>query len=102
MFQDKNVYVEDWGEALVGKSAPVLCVADLSKGDVTMCPGVPPHVSPGQVSHYFWFIQFVTISIILVITIRDAQALSCTGFSNYLSKRACIYLIQALLKIKWV
>ncbi|XP_036434657.1 S9 family peptidase isoform X1 [Colossoma macropomum] len=46
--EDKNVYVEDWGEGLAGKSAPVLCVADLSKGEVTMCTGVPPHVSPGQ------------------------------------------------------
>ncbi|XP_058246617.1 S9 family peptidase [Hemibagrus wyckioides] len=46
--EDKNVYVEDWGEGLVGKSAPVLCVANLTKGDVTVCPGVPPHVSPGQ------------------------------------------------------
>lgn len=51
MFQDKNVYVEDWGEGLVGKSAPALCVANLTKGDVSVCPGVPPHVSPGQVSH---------------------------------------------------
>ncbi|XP_076845765.1 acylamino-acid-releasing enzyme isoform X2 [Brachyhypopomus gauderio] len=46
--EDKNMYMEDWGEGLVGKSASVLCVADLSKGDVTLCPGVPPHVSPGQ------------------------------------------------------
>ncbi|XP_060788178.1 S9 family peptidase isoform X2 [Neoarius graeffei] len=47
---DKNVYVEDWGEGLVGKSVPVLCVANLTKGEVTMCPGVPAHVSPGQAS----------------------------------------------------
>uniref|UniRef100_A0AAR2JHA0 acylaminoacyl-peptidase n=1 Tax=Pygocentrus nattereri TaxID=42514 RepID=A0AAR2JHA0_PYGNA len=46
--EDKNVYVEDWGEGLTGKSAPVLCVADLSKGEVTICTGVPPHISPGQ------------------------------------------------------
>ncbi|TSN76509.1 Acylamino-acid-releasing enzyme [Bagarius yarrelli] len=48
--EDKNVYVEDWGEGLVGKSAPVLCLANLTTGDVTVCPGVPPHVSPGQAS----------------------------------------------------
>uniref|UniRef100_A0A4W4FEX6 acylaminoacyl-peptidase n=1 Tax=Electrophorus electricus TaxID=8005 RepID=A0A4W4FEX6_ELEEL len=46
--EDKNMYMEDWGEGLVGKTASVLCVADLSKGDVTVCPGVPPHLSPGQ------------------------------------------------------
>ncbi|KAG9270893.1 acylamino-acid-releasing enzyme isoform X1 [Astyanax mexicanus] len=46
--EDKNVYMEDWGEGLVGKSVPVLCVADLSKREVNVCTGVPPHVSPGQ------------------------------------------------------
>ncbi|XP_053481385.1 S9 family peptidase isoform X1 [Ictalurus furcatus] len=46
--EDKNAYVEDWGEGLVGKSAPVLCVANLTKGEVNICPGVPRHVSPGQ------------------------------------------------------
>ncbi|KAI5610310.1 acylamino-acid-releasing enzyme, partial [Silurus asotus] len=46
--EDKNIYVEDWGEGLVGKSVPALYIANLSKGEVTMCPGVPPHVSPGQ------------------------------------------------------
>ncbi|XP_067251159.1 S9 family peptidase isoform X2 [Chanodichthys erythropterus] len=46
--QDKNVYVEDWGEGLVGKSCPVLCVADLNKAAVIVYAGVPPNISPGQ------------------------------------------------------
>uniref|UniRef100_A0A8C2HCX9 acylaminoacyl-peptidase n=1 Tax=Cyprinus carpio TaxID=7962 RepID=A0A8C2HCX9_CYPCA len=46
--QDKNIYVEDWGEGLMGKSCPVLCVADLNKEAVIIYAGVPPHVSPGQ------------------------------------------------------
>uniref|UniRef100_A0A8C1T055 Acylamino-acid-releasing enzyme n=1 Tax=Cyprinus carpio TaxID=7962 RepID=A0A8C1T055_CYPCA len=46
--QNKNIYVEDWGEGLMGKSCPVLCVADLNKGAVIIYAGVPPHVSPGQ------------------------------------------------------
>ncbi|XP_073765932.1 S9 family peptidase isoform X4 [Danio rerio] len=46
--QDKNVYVEDWGEGLVGKSSPVLCVADLNKATVIIYAGVPPHISPAQ------------------------------------------------------
>ncbi|KAK2898631.1 hypothetical protein Q8A67_010049 [Cirrhinus molitorella] len=46
--QDKNIYVEDWGEGLVGKSCPVLCVADLNKGSVIVYAGIPPHISPGQ------------------------------------------------------
>lgn len=48
--QDKSVYWEDWGEGLTSKSVPVLCVADVAKGTVTVLQGVPSHVSPGQVS----------------------------------------------------
>ncbi|XP_048065955.1 S9 family peptidase isoform X1 [Megalobrama amblycephala] len=46
--QDKNVYIEDWGEGLVGKSCPILCVADLNKAAVIVYAGVPPNISPGQ------------------------------------------------------
>ncbi|CAN9515755.1 unnamed protein product [Ophioblennius macclurei] len=46
--QDKNVYCEDWGEALANRSVPVICVVDLHSGSVTVLPGVPPDVSPGQ------------------------------------------------------
>lgn len=59
--QDKNIYVEDWGEGLVGKSCPVLCVADLNKGAVIVYAGVPPHISPGQVSQ-----MYITILICLM------------------------------------
>uniref|UniRef100_A0AAY4ASF1 Acylamino-acid-releasing enzyme n=1 Tax=Denticeps clupeoides TaxID=299321 RepID=A0AAY4ASF1_9TELE len=41
-------YVEDWGEGFTGMSAPVLFVADLAKGEVSMVKGVPSHVSPAQ------------------------------------------------------
>ncbi|KAG5281820.1 hypothetical protein AALO_G00049160 [Alosa alosa] len=47
-FDDKNVYVEDWGEGLTGRSSSVLCVADLDKGDVTVLKNVPLHTSPAQ------------------------------------------------------
>ncbi|XP_029575909.1 acylamino-acid-releasing enzyme-like [Salmo trutta] len=46
--KDKSVYWEDWGEGLTSKSVPVLCVADVAKGTVTVLQGVPSHVSPGQ------------------------------------------------------
>ncbi|XP_051526045.1 acylamino-acid-releasing enzyme-like isoform X2 [Myxocyprinus asiaticus] len=46
--QDKNLYAEDWGEGLMGKCCPVLCVVDLNKGAVIVYAGVPPHISPGQ------------------------------------------------------
>lgn len=56
--QDKNVYVEDWGEGLVGKSCPVLCVADLNKAAVVVYAGVPPNISPGQVSKIYFTILY--------------------------------------------
>lgn len=47
--QDRNVYCEDWGEALTNKSSPVICVVDLQSGTVRVLHGVPKDVSPGQV-----------------------------------------------------
>ncbi|KAG9332460.1 hypothetical protein JZ751_014558 [Albula glossodonta] len=46
--EDRSVYQEDWGEGLAGKSAPVLCVADVDKSTVSVLQGVPTQVSPGQ------------------------------------------------------
>ncbi|KAJ8257548.1 hypothetical protein GJAV_G00186780 [Gymnothorax javanicus] len=46
--EDHSVYLEDWGEGLSDKSAPVLCVADIGKCTVTVLKGVPTQVSPGQ------------------------------------------------------
>ncbi|XP_064779371.1 S9 family peptidase isoform X1 [Oncorhynchus masou masou] len=46
--KDRSMYWEDWGEGLTSKSVPVLCVADVAKGTVTVLQGVPSHVSPGQ------------------------------------------------------
>ncbi|MBN3317375.1 APEH enzyme, partial [Atractosteus spatula] len=49
--EDQCVYWEDWGEGLAGKSTPVLCVADVDKGSVSVLRGAPRQVSPGQA---FW------------------------------------------------
>ncbi|XP_066553659.1 acylamino-acid-releasing enzyme isoform X2 [Amia ocellicauda] len=46
--EDRSVYREDWGEGLTSKSLPVLCVADVHKGSVSVLQGVPEQVSPGQ------------------------------------------------------
>jgi acylaminoacyl-peptidase len=43
------VFYEDWGEALVGKSCPVLCVLDIEGNNVSLLDGVPEDISPGQV-----------------------------------------------------
>ncbi|XP_067907578.1 acylamino-acid-releasing enzyme-like [Heterodontus francisci] len=45
---DQFVYWEDWGETLVNKSTPVLCVLDIESGNISILDGVPEHISPGQ------------------------------------------------------
>lgn len=42
-------YYEDWGEALVNKSSPVLCVLDIEGSNITVLEGIPTNISPGQV-----------------------------------------------------
>ncbi|XP_072538219.1 acylamino-acid-releasing enzyme isoform X1 [Salminus brasiliensis] len=48
---DQFVYYEDWGEALVSKSTPVLCVLDIEGNNVSVLEGIPDNISPGQA---FW------------------------------------------------
>ncbi|XP_074054052.1 acylamino-acid-releasing enzyme isoform X1 [Macrotis lagotis] len=48
---DQYIFHEDWGENLVSKSIPVLCVLDIESGNISVLEGVPEHVSPGQA---FW------------------------------------------------
>lgn len=46
---EQFAYHEDWGEALVSKSHPVLCVLDIEGDNVSVLEGVPDSISPGQV-----------------------------------------------------
>uniref|UniRef100_A0A8C7Z749 Acylamino-acid-releasing enzyme n=1 Tax=Oryzias sinensis TaxID=183150 RepID=A0A8C7Z749_9TELE len=48
---EQFAYHEDWGEALVNKSCPVLCVLDIEGDNVSVLEGVPDDISPGQA---FW------------------------------------------------
>ncbi|XP_034552274.1 acylamino-acid-releasing enzyme [Notolabrus celidotus] len=48
---EQFVFHEDWGEALVSKSCPVLCVLDIDGDSVSVLEGVPDDISPGQA---FW------------------------------------------------
>ncbi|XP_077369658.1 acylamino-acid-releasing enzyme-like isoform X1 [Festucalex cinctus] len=48
---EQFVFYEDWGEALVQKSTPVLCVLDIEGNNVSVLEGVPENISPGQA---FW------------------------------------------------
>ncbi|KAG8534922.1 hypothetical protein GDO81_029920, partial [Engystomops pustulosus] len=47
---EQFVLHEDWGEGLVDRSLPVLCVLDIESGNISVLEGIPNHVSPGQVS----------------------------------------------------
>lgn len=51
---DEFVVREDWGEQLVGKHIPVICVMDVDTGDVSVLDNVPDHISPGQVSMSYY------------------------------------------------
>ncbi|XP_077572655.1 acylamino-acid-releasing enzyme-like [Stigmatopora nigra] len=48
---EQFVFHEDWGETLVQKSSPVLCVLDIEGDNVSVLEGVPENISPGQA---FW------------------------------------------------
>ncbi|KAG8436195.1 hypothetical protein GDO86_007340, partial [Hymenochirus boettgeri] len=48
---DQFVLHEDWGEGLVNKSVPALCVLDIESSNITVLEGIPEHISPGQA---FW------------------------------------------------
>nr|XP_014348425.1 PREDICTED: acylamino-acid-releasing enzyme-like [Latimeria chalumnae] len=48
---DDFVFYEDWGETLVSKSVPVLCVLDIESNNISVLEGIPDYVSPGQA---FW------------------------------------------------
>uniref|UniRef100_A0A8B9RJ29 acylaminoacyl-peptidase n=1 Tax=Astyanax mexicanus TaxID=7994 RepID=A0A8B9RJ29_ASTMX len=48
---DQFVFYEDWGEALISKSTPVLCVLDIEGNNVSVLEGIPDNISPGQA---FW------------------------------------------------
>uniref|UniRef100_A0A8B9L766 acylaminoacyl-peptidase n=1 Tax=Astyanax mexicanus TaxID=7994 RepID=A0A8B9L766_ASTMX len=49
--KDQFVFYEDWGEALISKSTPVLCVLDIEGNNVSVLEGIPDNISPGQA---FW------------------------------------------------
>ena len=44
------MFQEDWGEQLVGKSCPVICVLDAESGIVSVLDNLPENVSAGQAS----------------------------------------------------
>ncbi|XP_059505951.1 acylamino-acid-releasing enzyme-like [Stegostoma tigrinum] len=45
---DQFLYLEDWGEALVNQSTPVLWILHIETDNISELQGIPEHVSPGQ------------------------------------------------------
>ena len=74
MFQgDEYVFYEDWGEQLVDKSCPVVCVLDVEAGIVSTLDNLPDNISPGQVKG--WSHGVIVTGIYL------SQKFSCMGFN---------------------
>ncbi|XP_072438743.1 acylamino-acid-releasing enzyme isoform X1 [Chiloscyllium punctatum] len=48
---DEFVFWEDWGETLMKKTTPVLCVLDIESNNISVLEGIPEYISPGQA---FW------------------------------------------------
>ncbi|XP_067011010.1 acylamino-acid-releasing enzyme [Anabrus simplex] len=46
---EEYLFRPDWGEQLVGKCQPMVCVCDLKTDSLTVLDGIPAHFSPGQV-----------------------------------------------------
>ncbi|XP_066583990.1 acylamino-acid-releasing enzyme-like [Prorops nasuta] len=46
---NEYVYKPEWGEQLVGKSHPVVAVLDTETDKISVIPGIPDDLSPGQV-----------------------------------------------------
>ncbi|KAK3579079.1 hypothetical protein CHS0354_029939 [Potamilus streckersoni] len=46
---EEYVMKEEWGEGMVGKHHPVICILDVDTGDIRILDNVPDHVSPGHV-----------------------------------------------------
>ncbi|KAH0629992.1 hypothetical protein JD844_012520 [Phrynosoma platyrhinos] len=49
---EQFLFYEDWGETLVAKSIPVLCVLDIESNNVSVLESVPEHISPGQITFH--------------------------------------------------
>ena len=47
---DEFVVREEWGEGLVGKHHPVICILDVDTETISVLEDVPDGISPGLVS----------------------------------------------------
>ncbi|XP_014244285.1 acylamino-acid-releasing enzyme-like isoform X2 [Cimex lectularius] len=48
LYGSEYLFTEEWGEALVGKSSPVLAIYDVETNTVSLLNGAPPDLSLGQ------------------------------------------------------
>lgn len=73
---EQFVFHEDWGEGLVGKSRPVLCVLDIEGDNVSVLEGVPDNISPGQVGTTVCVQCFICFLCTFGVLINPAVSLS--------------------------
>lgn len=77
---EQFVFHEDWGEALVNKSCPVLCVLDIEGDNVSVLEGVPESISPGQVCAMMHvFVHFWYAPTLLILSFLSLQAFWAPG-----------------------
>lgn len=46
---NEYIYKGDWGEQLVGKHIPTICMLDTNLNTIVNLPGIPDDLSPGQI-----------------------------------------------------
>jgi hypothetical protein len=46
---EEHDYIEDWGEQMVGKTSPVVCILDVDSGDIKVLNDILEDCSQGQV-----------------------------------------------------
>uniref|UniRef100_A0A8C7Z3Y1 acylaminoacyl-peptidase n=1 Tax=Oryzias sinensis TaxID=183150 RepID=A0A8C7Z3Y1_9TELE len=94
---EQFAYHEDWGEALVNKSCPVLCVLDIEGDNVSVLEGVPDDISPGQafwapgdtgVVFVGWWHEPFRLGLKFCPNRRYKYKYHCWGNSKYLSEGA--------------
>lgn len=79
---EQFVFYEDWGEALVGKSCPVLCVLDIEGDNVSVLEGVPDDISPGQVATAILAMMQFLFSLCTKILLKPSCLFRCFLFRS--------------------
>ena len=47
---DEFVYHETWGEQLMERVHPIICILDVESNSISLLENIPENISPGQVT----------------------------------------------------